>query len=942
MNFFILQLGAYARYLAKTFVVALLCASSFGARAAATNNAATLSDCDAEHFQRVMHAVSGGGETAARQATAVWLNHSTIQWPGVAADHQFALYRSKTSRLGLIPGAKVTGADAQIGLALESHLTDSMLGDPIAYLPTGVRLRITEGVRDTVPTALRDQLALVQQDDEGRVIRATELQHALALDALYADAAEKHIFGANLSRNRGEVSTSFALWAPTAQAVSVCLYPSGRRAARNIVSMQFDAETGAWRMRLSRNASGEYYTYLVDVYVPGVGLVRNRVTDPYSLSLTTDSKRSYIVDLAARHLLPDGWDDVRRPERVKAAPDMAIYELHVRDFSANDATVSRRNRGKYLAFTERHSNGMRHLQALSKAGITDVHLLPVFDMASVPEQGCVTPTPFGTANAETQQETVSKTAAKDCFNWGYDPLHYSAPEGSYASSAADGAVRIREFRQMVAALHRTNLRVGMDVVYNHASASGQKLHSVLDRVVPGYYHRLNTVGQIETSTCCDNTATEHRMMAKLMIDSVVTWAKHYKIDSFRFDLMGHQPRDVMLRLQRELDVTIGHHIDLIGEGWNFGEVENGKRFIQASQLSLNGSGIGTFSDRARDAVRGGGPADGGRDLLKRQGYVNGLFYAPNSNNLMADASPTALTNARDELLRAADMVRVGLAGSVRDYRVKTYQDEDKLLADIDYNGQPAGYVSQPGEVVNYVENHDNHTLFDTNVLKLPVETSSAERARVQILALAINAFSQGTAYFHAGGEILRSKSLDRNSFDSGDWFNRIDWSYQTNYFGTGLPPKQDNERDWPYLRPLLSVAHIRPTPADIAWTRDIFHDLLRIRASSSLFRLKNAEDIRQRLRFYNTGPTQIPTVLLAHIDGTDYPSAAFKGLLYAINVDTRSHTLTVGALRNVALTPHPVVSERLRTDRRARRALFDTTTGALTLPPRTFTVFVTP
>ena len=186
------------------------------------------------------------------------------------------------------------------------------------------------------------------------------------------------------------------------------------------------------------------------------------------------------------------------------------------------------------------------------------------------------------------------------------PLH--APEGSYASDAGDGATRIREFRAMVQALHGVGLRVGMDVVYNHTTASGQSPRSVLDRIVPGYYQRLDAEGKVERSTCCDNTATEHMMMARLMRDSVALWARHYRIDSFRFDLMGHQPRAAMLDVQRAANAAAGRNVPLLGEGWNFGEVADGARFEQAAQSRLDGTAIATFSDRARDALRGGGAA----------------------------------------------------------------------------------------------------------------------------------------------------------------------------------------------------------------------------------------------------------------------------------------------------------------------------------------------
>ncbi len=328
----------------------------------------------------------------------------------------------------------------------------------------------------------------------------------------------------------------------------------------------------------------------MDVFVRGVGVVRNRVTDPYSLSLNTDSQRTWVGRLDAPALMPAGWRQTPRPNRVRAATDMAIYELHVRDFSVADATVRPAWRGKYLAFTETASDGMNHLQALSRAGITDLHLLPVFDLATVPERACLTPERAALQalsdtepSGENQQSLVMASAAQDCFNWGYDPWHFTAPEGSFATEAEDGATRILEFRARVQALHRAGLRVGMDVVYNHTAASGQHPQSVLNRIVPGYYQRLNARGEVERSTCCDNTATENRMMAKLMIDSAVVWARDHHIDSFRFDLMGHQPRAVMAQLQRTVNAAAGRHIDLIGEGWNFGEVQSGRRFVQASQ-----------------------------------------------------------------------------------------------------------------------------------------------------------------------------------------------------------------------------------------------------------------------------------------------------------------------------------------------------------------------
>ncbi len=666
--------------------------------------------------------------------------------------------------------------------------------------------------------------------------------------------------------------------------------------------------------------------------MPGVGIVRNRVSDPYATSLSTESTRSYIADLDDPALKPPGWDAAPRPDAAASNTDMAIYELHVRDFSIGDASAPAAHRGKYLAFTDLGSNGMRHLRALAEAGITDLHLLPVFDIATIPESGCVAPAiPDAAPDSDAQQAAAMAVAARDCFNWGYDPFHYTAPEGSYASDATDGAVRIREFRAMVQALHGIGLRVGMDVVYNHTSAAGQAAHSVLDRIVPGYYQRLDAQGRVATSTCCANTATEHRMMARLMRDSVATWSRAYRIDSFRFDLMGHQPRAAMLAVQRAADAAAGRRVPLIGEGWNFGEIADGARFPQAAQGMLNGTGIATFSDRARDALRGGGCCDSGPDLIARQGLLNGLASAPNARSR---GQPRGA-----ELRHAADLARAGLAGTLRDYTMAFADGRVGPLSALDYKGMEAGYASQPGEVVNYVENHDNPTLWDINALKLPQSTSAAERARVQLLGAAFVALSQGLAYFHAGTDVLRSKSLDRNSFDSGDWFNRLDWTYTDNGFGAGLPPAQDNGKDWNLLRPVLRNPDARPSPADIAWMRDAFRDLLRIRASTPLFRLRSAQDVRARLAFRNTGPGQDPAVIAGHLDGRGM-DAGFDEVLYLLNVAPDARVLALPEEAGKRYVLHPVQAAPAAVDARPRQARYEAATGRFEVPGRSVVVFV--
>ena len=886
--------------------------------------AVPLETCNSAGFQEVLQA---NGEQV--DARAVWLDKRLVRWPGAPLDARFRLYHSPAASIVAKAGGKVAGAAGSIKLDISPTAVPQATAERFKWVATGPTLRVADADLARLPALHREQLVLVQEDANGMVVAATRIQSAGALDELYAAAEAIPDLGATPTAGK----TGFKLWAPTARQVAVCTYDGPTAKASAVHAMKLDEKTGAWSTSLPRDLSGTYYKYAVDVVVPGAGLVRNLVTDPYSVSLNADSKRSYIADLDAPNLKPRGWDETRPPATVQAQTDMVIYELHVRDFSLIDETVPAPKRGKYTAFSETNSNGMKHLRALAQAGLTDVHLLPVYDIGSIPEIGCALPQPSGAPDGESQQALIGKTAHTDCFNWGYDPQHFNAVEGSYASDPQDGARRIVEFREMVMNLHKAGLRVGTDVVYNHTFIAGQEEKSILDRVVPGYYHRLDAKGGIETSTCCFNTATENTMMAKLMIDSSVLWTRHYKIDSYRFDLMGHQPRAAMERLQKKVDEAAGRHVQLIGEGWNFGEVADGARFVQASQLSLNGTGIGTFSDRARDAVRGGSPGDSGEIVIRQQGYINGLVYDPNA--LGGAAKPA-------DLLRTADLIRVGLAGSVRSYPMQTFDGKVRQLQDIVYGGgQPAGYASQPAEAVNYVENHDNQTLYDINALKLPMATSAAERARVQVLGMAINAFSQGVAYYHAGIDVLRSKSLDRNSFNSGDWFNRLDWTYRDNFFGTGLPPAADNAKDWPLFKPLLANASLKPAPADIAFARDAFRDLLQIRASSTLLRLRSTEDINARLRFFNTGPEQVPTVLAAWIDGQGYPGANFAGLGYLVNVDTKAHTIDAALLRGKKLRLHPVHVANGAADQRAREARFDSARGTFTVPARTAVVFVT-
>ena len=617
----------------------------------------------------------------------------------------------------------------------------------------------------------------------------------------------------------------------------------------------------------------------------------------------------------------------------------------MRDFSIRDDSVPAGDRGTFAAFTHGDSDGMAHLSALADAGLTHIHLLPVFDIATIDEDRSARTEPDWATlesfppDSDQQQALISPIRDEDGFNWGYDPFHYTVPEGSY-STDPDGPARITEFREMVQSLNGTGLRVVMDVVYNHTNAAGQDEKSVLDRIVPGYYHRLDEAGAVTTSTCCSNTATEHAMMGKLMVDSVVTWARQYKVDGFRFDLMGHHSKANMLAVRAALDELTeaddgvdGAKILIYGEGWNFGEVADNARFVQASQLNMGGTGIATFSDRLRDAVRGGGPFDGGDALVTNQGWVNGLWYDPN-----AAALPES--EAKDRLLLAADQIRVGLAGNLADYEFVDRTGSTVTGSQVDYNGSPAGYTADPQENVVYIAAHDNQTLFDIGQYHHPLSTSTADRARAQNVGNAVVALAQGLSFYHAGQDMLRSKSMDRDSYNSGDWFNRLDFTYQTNNWGAGLPVEDVNGDNWYLIQPRLADPALQPASNDIEFNAAVTREWLAVRTSTPLFSLATAAKVQDAVSFTNTGPDQTPGLIAMSITdvGNVDPEAAGVVVLFNPTTAPVEHTIADAVGSRAQL--HPVLASSV--DEVVRTASFDDATGTFTVPARTAAVFVVP
>lgn len=850
------------------------------------------------------------------KAAAQWIDADTVVWDVEAGAATSAQLVYATDG----PLSVVDGALSDEGRWI--RLTPSALSDAqktkYPHLKDRPAFTVDARDRDRVREALRGHLIATRRAANGALLAATGVQTAGVLDDVYA----RHAATAPLGPAFGNGRPTLSVWAPTARTVALEL--DGRT-----VPMRRDDRSGVWSVTGPSEWAGKPYRYVVDVWAPTVGeFVTNKVTDPYSTALTADSARSLVVDLDDPRLAPEGWSGLRKPAAVPLR-EARIQELHIRDFSIADPTS--KHPGEYLALTDTRSDGVKHLRRLADAGTNYVHLLPAFDIGTVPEKKSDRAEPacdlsvYAPDSAE-QQACVAKAAAKDGFNWGYDPLHHTVPEGSYASDP-DGPRRTVEFRRMVQGLNGAGLRTVMDVVYNHTVASGQDDRSVLDRIVPGYYHRLLDDGTVATSTCCAGTAPEHAMMGRLVVDSVVTWARQYKVDGFRFDLMGHHPRANILAVRNALDaLTVakdgvdGKSVVLYGEGWNFGEIADDARFVQATQKNMAGTGVATFSDRARDAVRGGGPFDEDPGV---QGFASGLYTDPNT-------SPANGTEAeqRARLLHYQDLIKVGLTGGLADYTFTDSSGRTVKGSEVDYNGAPAGYAAAPGDALAYVDAHDNETLYDALAFKLPAGTTAADRARAQVLAMATAALSQGPSLSQAGTDLLRSKSLDRNSYDSGDWFNALHWDCRDgNGFGRGLPPAADNASKWSYARPLLADAALRPGCAPIEGASAAYRDLLTIRATEPDFSLDTTARVRSALSFPLSGRDETPGVITMRLGR----------LLVVFNAAPGTTTQTVTELAGKRYALHPVQAKGA--DSTVKKSTYEQSSGSFTVPGRTVAVF---
>lgn len=868
---------------------------------------------------------------------ALWIDKAVIAWNHSGAS-SYELHAAADGNL-LVPVRSGTGISLELDRVLNWRSYDKFpsLNGYDAW-------RLPKAVLADIPDILRSEIAIAAYDANGKLMDATGVQIQGVLDALYS-------YDGDLGVVYDQDIPTLKLWAPTAQSVSLRRFRDSNGQTSTLTKpMQLDPRTGVWSIEGDPSWDKQYYQYEVKVYTPTTGqLETNLVTDPYSVSLSTDSRLSQIVDLEHDDSLkPDGWDSLEKP-LFTVPEDIAIYEVHVRDFSRDDQSVPLEHRGTFKAFTynglngQSQSNGMTHLTHLAEAGLTHIHLLPAFDFASVEEDISARIDPsidvlgrFAPDSVE-QQAIVGSTRSTDSFNWGYDPYHYGVPEGSYATNP-DGATRIFEFREMVQSLNQGGLRVVLDMVYNHTFANGLYTQAVLDKVVPGYYHRYTLDGYSQNSSCCADTAVEFDMMQKLMVDTMVRWAKAYKIDGFRFDLMNLltaqrmvELRDRMSSLTLEADGVNGEEIYMYGEGWDFGSARaNG--FYHANQFNMAGTGIGTFNDKIRDALHGGYAGDS--PSSHRQGFINGLAYDWNGYFYNE--------RFRTDLRTLTDRLRINLAGSLQNYRL--WDQNNNQVDGRSLNG--AGYTRDPQETINYLSKHDNETLFDLNMFKMPLGeagmavTTMTQRVQSQNLGLSLITLSQGIPFYHMGSDMLRSKSLDRNSYDSGDWFNRVDFTYEDNNFAKGLPPSWGNQSRWSEMAPMLANPSLKPTKEDILKSVHHLQEVLKIRKSSRLFRLETASDIRSRVQFHNTGSNQIDGLIVMSISDNRPQDLdpEYEKIVVIFNASKFAQRWRMPELKDSTVNLHPVQADSY--DEIVRTAVFSNDTGDFHVPARTTAVFV--
>ncbi|MGE0018409.1 MAG: type I pullulanase [Draconibacterium sp.] len=502
--------------------------------------------------------------------------------------------------------------------------------------------------------------------------------------------------------------TTVKIWSPTAQQVELRLYKDGITGEYFHKTNLQPAGSGVWGTLLKGDYEGKFYTLRIND-----GDWLEEVPDIYARCVGLNGRRGMIYNPQKTN--PENWNSDKGPE-LQSFTDAIIYEIHVRDFSVAENSGIR-NKGKYLGFIEEGTKtkggtptGLAHLKEL---GTTHVHLLPVSDFF-----------------------TVNEDQPNERYNWGYDPEHFNALEGSYATNPYDGTVRMLEFKKLVKALHDNGIGVVLDVVYNHTYYAKE---SVFNQTVPGYFYRQKPDGSFANASGCGNEiASERSMVRKYITDSLKYWAAEYHIDGFRFDLMGIYDLEIMRIIQDELN-QIKPGILLYGEGWAADQSPMPENLRAVKHNISQLPGIAAFNDDFRDALKGG------HGDKKSKGFVSGL-------------------ELREEAVKFGVIAATGHPQIVYDY-VETSKH---------------AWAAEPSQCINYVSCHDNYTLWDKLKMSVPKATDVELRKMVK-LAGALILTSQGIPFLHAGVEFCRTKNGDGNSYKSPDSVNQLDWERKEKY-----------------------------------------------------------------------------------------------------------------------------------------------------------------
>jgi pullulanase len=685
------------------------------------------------------------------------------------------------------------------------------------------------------------------------------------------------------------------VWSPTANNVTLYLFKKSNDQNPEIMIPMSLKGSGVWSTRINLNYNRYYYLFKINVFSPATKNIETYlVTDPYSRSLSTNSTKSQIVNVNDQDLMPLGWDNLVKKEST----NKIIYETHLRDLTANDSGLPAVLQGTYEGLVTPSGKAYQHLKKLAESGLSYIHFLPLNDFASVNEDKStwekIDLNEKYSGASEYPQSVINRIRHVDSYNWGYDPFHYLTPDGSYSANP-NGPSRIRELRNLVKGLDDIGLKTIIDVVFNHTYSSGSDSFSVFNKIVPLYYYRLDENGNVANSTCCSDTASEHKMMEKLMIDSLVYWAKTFKVDGFRFDLMAFHTRKNLENIKEELskltiekDGVDGKNLYLYGEGWSFGSLYEKNPAESFNQLNSYGAGIGFFNDRFRDAIRGGTTDS---QEKSDQGFATGLFSDFN-NEIANRNTPTDLNQQKIKLSYLGDVVKYGLAGNLRDFKIKNFEGNNIAARDYFFRGVPVGYAATTDETVNYVSAHDGYCLWDSVSAKAPFYSNQRspklattfDKQRMVQLSLGLTLFSQGVPFIEGGSEILRSKSGDVDSYDSGDWFNHLNFDLNDNNWAKGIPPSFKNYNDWNFWYPRLNDIFTKPKNIDIEQNLKAFKAYLQIRSNSSLFNSKNLEETTKQVTFFDNDEVFTPGLIAMRLKNSkEEMIIIFNSNRYSVN-----------------------------------------------------------